>query len=189
MGFLKNKKFLIVGIISPRSIAYGIAMAMYEQGAQLSFTYQSKRLEKKVKNITNKFCPDHVLECDVSIDDHIENVFLQINKTWENLDGIIHSVAYSPKEELRGDFVSEVTREGFKITHDISVYSLLALVKYGRYMMKNAAITTLSYLGSPIAPKRMASQDSHRSRVSSGSGSPVSSMAMAPTWAYLNKKV
>ncbi|MCB1801327.1 MAG: enoyl-ACP reductase [Gammaproteobacteria bacterium] len=149
MGFLQNKRALIVGVASNRSIAYGVAAAMHREGAELAFTYQGEKLQERVTGFAKEFDSDLVLPLDVSSDDEIDNVFTELGKRWDGLDCIIHSVGFAPREQLEGSYVDAVTREGFRIAHDISAYSLAALAKAGRDMMKgrNGAIVTMSYLG------------------------------------------
>ncbi|MCF6764865.1 enoyl-ACP reductase [Thiotrichales bacterium 19S3-7] len=153
MGFLQGKKILIVGLLSNKSIAYGVAEALHREGAELAFTYQSERFKDRVHKLTDKYNPAAIVECDVTNDQQIENVFKELSQTWDGLDGIIHSVAYAPADQLSGDFISAVNREGFKVAHDISAYSFAALAKAGRDMMKgrNAALVTMTYLGSERA--------------------------------------
>jgi enoyl-[acyl-carrier protein] reductase I len=154
MGFLANKKVLIVGMLSNRSIAYGIAKAMHREGAELAFTYFGERFEERVKELAAEFNSTIVLPCDVSNDADIDNVMAELNKTWDNLDGLIHSVAFAPSEQLDGDYAEVVTREGFRIAHDVSSYSLAALAKAAKPLLEksgNAAILTLSYLGAERA--------------------------------------
>jgi enoyl-[acyl-carrier protein] reductase I len=149
MGFLKGKRALIVGVASPRSIAWGIANAMFEQGAELAFTYQNEKLKKRVDKIAEQCGSQIVLPCDVAFDEQIDNVFDQLSKSWDGLDIIVHSVGFAPREQLEGDYLDAVTREGFRIAHDISSYSFAALAKAGRPMMegRNGALLTLSYMG------------------------------------------
>jgi enoyl-[acyl-carrier protein] reductase I len=149
MGFLKNKRVLIVGVASPRSIAWGIAKAMHEQGADLAFTYQTEKLKSRVDKIAEQ-CGSHiVLPCDVAHDEEIDSVFEQLASHWDGLDVIVHSVGFAPREQLEGDYLDVVTREGFRIAHDISSYSFAALAKAGRKMMegRNGALLTLTYMG------------------------------------------
>jgi enoyl-[acyl-carrier protein] reductase I len=149
MGFLKNKRVLIVGVASPRSIAWGIAKAMHEQGAELAFTYQTEKLKSRVDKIAEQ-CGSHiVLPCDVAHDEEIDSVFEQLASHWDGLDVIVHSVGFAPREQLEGDYLDVVTREGFRIAHDISSYSFAALAKAGRKMMegRNGALLTLTYMG------------------------------------------
>jgi enoyl-[acyl-carrier protein] reductase I len=149
MGFLAGKRALIVGVASNRSIAYGIAQAMRREGAELAFTYQNERLKERVDKIAADCDSDIIVPCDVENDREIEAVFERLDDYWDGLDVIVHSVAYAPKEELEGDFLDNVTRDGFRIAHDISSYSFSALAKAGRQMMqgRNGALLTLSYLG------------------------------------------
>lgn len=149
MGFLANKKALIVGVASNRSIAYGVAEAMRREGAELAFTYQGEKLAKRVTGFASDFDSDIVLPMDVSSDEDIDNVFAELGKVWDGLDCIIHSVGFAPRDQLEGSYIDAVTREGFQIAHDISAYSLAALAKAGRPMMqgRNGSIVTMSYLG------------------------------------------
>jgi len=150
MGFLTGKRALIFGVASNRSIAWGIAQAMHREGAELAFTYMGERLRERVEKLAGECDSDIVLPCDVEDDAQIEAVFEKLDDYWESLDIIIHSVAFAPKEMLEGDYLDNLTREGFSKAHDISSYSLAAIAKAGRHMMQNrgdAAILTLSYLG------------------------------------------
>jgi enoyl-[acyl-carrier protein] reductase I len=149
MGLLTGKRALIVGVASNRSIAYGIAKAMRREGAELAFTYQNERLKERVEKFAAEFDSDILVPCNVESDQEVDAVFEHLDNYWEYLDVLVHSVAFAPREELEGDFLDNVTREGFRTAHDISSYSLAALAKAGRHMMKdrNAAILTLSYLG------------------------------------------
>jgi enoyl-[acyl-carrier protein] reductase I len=153
MGFLHGKKILIVGVASNRSIAYGIAEAMRREGAELAFTYQGEKLKDRVEKFAEEFGSKIVLPCDVASDAEIAEVFEGLAKHWDGLDGIVHSVAYAPREALDGNYVDAVTRENFAIAHDISSYSFTALAKAGREMMagRNGALLTLSYLGAERA--------------------------------------
>ena len=149
MGFLVGKKILITGMISNRSIAYGIASACKREGAELAFTYQGERAKDRVIEFAKEFNSDIALPCDVSSDEQIAEVFAELGKKWDGLDGLVHSVAFAPKDALANDFLSSVTRENFRIAHDISSYSFAALAKAALPMMenRNAALLTLSYLG------------------------------------------
>ena len=149
MGFLQNKRALIVGVASNRSIAYGIASAMHREGAELAFTYQGGKLKDRVSGFAAEFGSDIVLPLDVASDEQIDNVFDDLATHWDGLDCLVHSVGFAPREQLEGSYVDAVTREGFRIAHDISAYSLAALAKAGRPMMqgRNGAIVTMSYLG------------------------------------------
>lgn len=153
MGFMHGKRVLIVGLASNRSIAYGIAKAMYREGAELAFTFQNDKLQSRVETMAAECESNIVLELDVSSDEQINNVFTELGKRWDGLDCIVHSVAFAPREALDGDFVNATTRENFQIAHDISAYSFVALAKAGRAMMagRNGSLLTLSYLGSERA--------------------------------------
>ena len=150
MGFLEGKRALIVGVASPRSIAWSIAEAMYEQGAELAFTYQNDRLKSRVEKIAAATNSEITIPCDVALDDDIDNVFTQLRKHWDGFDILVHSVGFAPREQLVGDYLEAVTREGFQIAHDISSYSFAALAKAGLSMMegRDAALLTLTYMGS-----------------------------------------
>lgn len=149
MGFLNGKRALIVGLASNRSIAWGIAQAMKREGAELAFSYPNDKMGDRVRKMAAECGSDIVLPCDVSSDDQINALFADLGKRWDGLDIIIHSVAFAPADQLAGDFLECVTREGFAIAHDISAYSFVALAKAGHPMMKgrNGALLTLSYLG------------------------------------------
>ena len=149
MGFLTGKRALIVGIASQRSIAWGIAEALQREGAQLAFTYQNDRLKDRVDEAARTFGSDIVLPCDVAEDAQIQSVFKQLGEQWNSLDILVHSVGFAPREALQGEFLDGLTRENFAIAHDISSYSLAALAKAARPLMRerNGAILTLTYLG------------------------------------------
>jgi len=153
MGFLKGKKALIVGLASNRSIAYGIAKALHDQGAELAFTYQNEKLQERVINMAIEFDSKMTFPCDVSSDAEIDQVIKELERQWGSLDIIIHSVAFAPMEQLNGDFLDCVNREGFRIAHDISSYSLIALAKAAAPLMEGTqgAILTLSYYGAEKA--------------------------------------
>ena len=135
MGFMQDKRVLIVGLASNRSIAYGIARAMYREGAELAFTYQNEKLQSRVETMATEFESSITLELDVGNDEQINNVFTELANHWDGLDCIVHSVAFAPREALDGDFVNATTRENFQIAHDVSAYSFVALAKAGRAMM------------------------------------------------------
>jgi len=152
MGFLSGKRALVTGVISDRSIAYGIAESIFREGGELAFTCQNEALKDRVYEIVKKFNPVAVLPCDVSKDDEIANVFTTLEKNhWhDGIDIIIHSVAFAPRDQISGDFIDNVTREGFRIAHDISAYSFAALGKAGKKLLmqrKNSSLLTVSYLG------------------------------------------
>jgi enoyl-[acyl-carrier protein] reductase I len=149
MGFLANKKVLIAGLLSNRSIAYGIAKAMHREGAELVFTYQGESVKDRVQKLAQEFGDPAIFPCDVASDAEIERLFVELGRHWDGLDCIVHSIAYAPREALAGDFLENVNREAFRIAHDISSYSFAALAKAGLPMMlgRNASLLTLSYLG------------------------------------------
>jgi len=136
MGFLTGKKILIAGLLSNRSIAYGIAQAMHREGAELAFTYQIDKHQKRVADLAANFDSNIVLPCDVAEDDQIESLFTSLAKEWDGLDGVVHSVAFVPKTALDGDYLDAVDREYFRIAHDISSYSFSALAKAAYPMME-----------------------------------------------------
>jgi enoyl-[acyl-carrier protein] reductase I len=153
MGFLSGKRALIVGVASDRSIAWGIAKAMHREGAELAFTYQNDKLKERVDKFAAQVGSDITLPCDVASDEQIDAVFARLDDYWDGLDIIVHSVAFAPREELAGTFVESTTREGFRVAHEISAYSFVALAKAGRAMMqgRNGALLTLSYIGAERA--------------------------------------
>ena len=136
MGFLQGKRALIVGLASNRSIAWGISQAMHREGAELAFTYQNEKLQDRVAKMAAELDSDIVVPCDVSSDEQIDNVFNELDNYWDGLDIIVHSVAFAPRNELEGDYLDNVTRDGFRLAHEISSYSFAALAKAGRNMME-----------------------------------------------------
>lgn len=154
MGFLQGKRALITGIASDRSIASGIAEAMHREGAQLAFTYQNEKLKTRVEGAAKEYGSDIVLPLDVSDDAQIANCFEQLGQHWsDGFDILVHAIAFAPREAIAGEFLDGMTRENFAIAHDVSAYSLSALAKAARPLMKgrNGAIVTLSYLGAERA--------------------------------------
>ncbi len=149
MGFLQDKKILVTGIASNRSIAYGVAKAMHREGATLALTYQGDKLKGRVEKFAEEFGADQVLPLDVTSDEQITAVFETLDKAWGGLDGIVHSIGFAPRDQLEGSFVDAVTREGFHTTMDISAYSFAALAKASRGLMagRNGALLTMTYLG------------------------------------------
>jgi enoyl-[acyl-carrier protein] reductase I len=149
MGFLAGKRLLITGLLSNRSIAYGIASACKREGAELAFTYVGDRFKDRVSDLAQEFGSAIVLPCDVADDTQIEGVFAQLREHWNSLDGLVHSIGFAPREAIAGDFLDGLSREGFRIAHDISAYSFPALAKAALPMLSDkAALLTLSYLGS-----------------------------------------
>ena len=149
MGFLVGKRALIVGIASNRSIAWGIAQAMRREGAELAFTYQNDKLQSRVEKVATELGSSIVLPCDVESDAEIAAVFKTLAEQWDGLDIVVHSVAYAPREALEGDFLEGISRENFRIAHDISAYSFAALAKAARPLMKGrrGSLITMTYLG------------------------------------------
>lgn len=149
MAFLKGKRILITGMLSNRSIAYGIAQSCFEQGAELAFTFQNERFETRVKDMAAEFGSGLCLPLDVAEDAQIEALFTSLSAHWPSLDGLVHAIAFAPREAIAGDFMEGLSREGFRIAHDISAYSFAALAKAAMPMMqdKGGAMVTLSYLG------------------------------------------
>ncbi len=149
MGFLKEKRILITGLLSNRSIAYGIAKAMHREGAELAFTFQGEGVRDRVEKLAAEFGSDLILPCDVASDIQISECFDSLGKRWDSLDGIVHSIAFAPREALSGDYLESVDREAFRIAHDVSSYSFAALAKAGMPLMqgRNASLLTLTYLG------------------------------------------
>lgn len=153
MGFLSGKKALIVGLASNRSIAYGIAKAFHEQGAELAFTYQNEKLQSRVETMAAEFNSSLTFPCDVASDLDIQSVFEQLGSHWDKLDILIHSVAFAPADQIGGDFIEHANREGFRIAHDISAYSLVGLTQAALPMMEGTqgSVLTLSYYGAEKA--------------------------------------
>ena len=149
MGFLQNKKILITGLLSNRSIAYGIAGAMHREGAALAFTYQGEGVKDRVLKLAAEFASDIVLPCDVSSDEEIAKLFTDLGARWQGLDGLVHSIAFAPREALAGRFLDGLTRDAFRISHEVSSYSFAALAKGALPLMqgRRSALLTLSYLG------------------------------------------
>ena len=150
MSFLKGKRALIVGLASNRSIAWGIAKAMKEQGAELAFSFQGDRLGERVVEMASELGSNLVFPCDVVDDAQIDALMTSLSAHWtDGFDIVIHSVGFAPREALEGNYLESVTRENFRIAHDISSYSFAALAKAAKpYLRPNAALLTLSYLGS-----------------------------------------
>jgi enoyl-[acyl-carrier protein] reductase I len=153
MGFLQGKRALITGIASQRSIASGIADAMHRQGAELALTYQNDKLKSRVEAAATAYGSNIVLPLDVADDGQIDACFSELGKHWDGFDILVHCIAFAPREAIEGDFLDGITRENYHIAHDISAYSLAALGKAARPMMKgrNGSILTLSYLGAERA--------------------------------------
>ena len=149
MGFLAGKRVLITGLLSNRSIAYGIATAMQREDATLAFTYQGEGVKDRVLKLAAEFGSDIVLPCDVASDEEIAKLFADLGARWDGLDGIIHSIAFAPREALAGAYLDGLTRDAFRVAHEVSSYSFAALAKAALPMMqgRQAALLTLTYLG------------------------------------------
>ena len=149
MNLLAGKKILITGVLSNRSIAYGVAKACAREGATLAFTYVNDDLKDRVTKIVAEFGACPVLRCDVVSDEQIAALFETLNSEWGALDGMLHAIAFAPRESLTGDFLEGMTRQAFATAHDISSYSFAALAKAARPLLqnRNASLLTLTYLG------------------------------------------
>ncbi|MBU4183492.1 MAG: enoyl-[acyl-carrier-protein] reductase [Burkholderiales bacterium RIFCSPHIGHO2_02_FULL_66_10] len=148
MGFLTGKKLLITGVLSNRSIAYGIARACHQQGAELAFSYVGERFKDRITEFAAEFGSTLIFDCDVSDDDQIHQMFADLSKAWPKFDGFVHSIGFAPREAIAGDFLDGLSREAFRIAHDISAYSFPAMAKAALpYLNDRAALLTLSYLG------------------------------------------
>ena len=149
MGFLQGRRILVTGLLSNRSIAYGIARACAREGAELAFTYAGEGLRDRVVELAKEFGTDRVFPCDVADDAQIEALFASLRGHWDGLEGLVHAIAFAPREALKGGFHESVTRDAFRTAHEISSYSLAALAKAAAPMMKGrpGSIVTLTYLG------------------------------------------
>src|SRR5688572_13666635 len=149
MGLLSGKKILVTGLLSNRSIAYGVAKAAQREGAELAFTYQNERFRDRVTDMAAELGSKVAIPCEVTSDAEIASVFEELGKTWGALDGLVHAIAFAPREAIAGDFLEGLSREAFRQAHDISAYSFPALAKAALPMMqgRRAALVTLTYLG------------------------------------------
>ncbi len=149
MGFISGKKILITGLLSNRSIAYGIAKACHREGAELALTYVGERFKERTVDFAKEFDTELIFDCDVSSDEQIEALFTDLAKTWPQCDGFVHAIGFAPREAIAGDFLDGFSREAYRIAHDISAYSFPAMGKAALPMLRpNAALLTLTYLGS-----------------------------------------
>ena len=148
-GLLAGKKILVTGLLSNRSIAHGIAQAARREGADLAFTYQNERFKDRVADMAAELGSKIALPCDVASDAEISSLFEQLKRHWDGLDGLVHAIAFAPREAIAGDFLDGLSRAAFAQAHDVSSYSFPALAKAALPMMKgrNAALVTLTYLG------------------------------------------
>ena len=148
MGFLAGKKLLITGVLSNRSIAYGIAKACHAQGAELAFSYVGERFKDRITEFAAEFNSTLVFDCDVADDAQIDKMFADLAQAWPRFDGFVHSIGFAPREAIAGDFLEGLSRESFRIAHDISAYSFPAMTKAALpYLAPKASLLTLSYLG------------------------------------------
>jgi enoyl-[acyl-carrier protein] reductase I len=149
MGFLAGKRALITGVASNRSIAWGIAQAMHREGAELALTYQNDKLQPRAEKMAAELGCSITLPCEVERDADIDGLFEALKQHWDGLDILVHSIAYAPREALEGDFLEGISRENFRIAHDISSYSFAALAKAARPLMKGrrGSLITMTYLG------------------------------------------
>jgi enoyl-[acyl-carrier protein] reductase I len=148
MGFLAGKKLLITGVLSNRSIAYGVAKACHQQGAELAFSYVGERFKDRITEFAADFDSKLIFDCDVSSDEQIDKMFADLSQTWPKFDGFVHSIGFAPREAIAGDFMDGLSRENFRIAHDISAYSFPGMAKAALpYLNEKAALLTLSYLG------------------------------------------
>jgi len=148
MGFLAGKKLLITGVLSNRSIAYGIAKACHQQGAELAFSYVGDRFKDRITEFAADFDSKLIFDCDVGDDAQIEKLFTDLSQTWPTFDGFVHSIGFAPREAITGDFLEGLSREAFRIAHDISAYSFPAMAKAALpYLNDKASLLTLSYMG------------------------------------------
>lgn len=149
MAYLSGKRILITGLLSNRSIAYGIAKACHREGAELAFTYVGERFKERITEFAKEFNSSLIFDCDVGSDEQIHALFKELGKSWPQFDGFVHSIGFAPREAIAGDFLEGLSREAFTIAHDISAYSFPAMAKEALPMLSpNAALLTLTYLGS-----------------------------------------
>jgi enoyl-[acyl-carrier protein] reductase I len=149
MGFLSGKRLLITGVLSNRSIAYGIARACHAQGAELAFSYVGERFRERITEFAREFGSELVFDCDVADDAQITKLFDDLGQTWPQFDGFVHSIGFAPREAIAGDFLEGLSREAFRIAHDVSAYSFPAMAKAAAPRLRpGAALLTLTYLGS-----------------------------------------
>jgi enoyl-[acyl-carrier protein] reductase I len=149
MGFLSGKRILITGLLSSRSIAWGIARAAHREGAELAFTYQNERVRDRVAELAMELGAQRLFPCDVSSDEEISALAQAVGVHWDGLEGLVHAIAYVPKEALSGDLLEGYSREAFRIAHEVSAYSFPALAKAFAPLMlgRRGALLTLSYIG------------------------------------------
>jgi enoyl-[acyl-carrier protein] reductase I len=146
-GLMQGKRGLIMGLANDRSLAWGIARALGENGAELAFSYQGEALEKRVRPLAMELGSDHVIDCDVSDMRALDKAFDALEKRWQTIDFVVHAIGYSDKNELRGKFV-DTSMDNFLMTMNISVYSFVAVAQRARALMSGGgALLTLTYYG------------------------------------------
>ena len=147
-GFLAGKKLLITGVLSNRSIAYGIARACHAQGAELAFSYVGERFKDRISEFAAEFGSQMVFDCDVASDEQIDKLFADLGSAWGKFDGFVHAIGFAPREAIAGNFFDGLSRENFRIAHDISAYSFAGMAKAALpYLSDKSCLLTLSYLG------------------------------------------
>ena len=148
MGFLAGKRLLVTGVLNHRSIAYGIAQACHREGAELAFSYVGDRFKDRIAEIAANFGSDLTFDCDVGDDAQVERLFGELGERWDRFDGFVHAIGFAPREAIAGDFLDGLSREAFRIAHDISAYSFPAMAKAALPRLNpGSALTTLTYLG------------------------------------------
>jgi enoyl-[acyl-carrier protein] reductase I len=164
MGFLQGRRILITGMLSNRSIAYGIAKSCAREGAELAFTYQGEGIRERVVDLAREFSTDRVFACDVADDAQIEALFADLGRQWDGLDGLVHAIAFAPREALKGPFHTSVTREALRVAHDSSSYNVMGLAKA-------SLEACVRYLASSLGPGAI--------RVNAISAGPIKTLAAA----------
>ncbi len=149
MGFLSGKRILVTGLLSNRSIAWGIAKAAKREGADLAFTYQNDRFRERVADMAAELGSSLVFACDVASDEEIARLAADLGAQWDGMDGLVHALAFAPRETIAGDFLEGMSREGFRVAHDVSAYSFPALAKAFAPLLvaRRGSLVTLTYLG------------------------------------------
>ena len=149
MGFLAGKRAFIVGVATDRSIAWGIAQAMHREGAELAFSYVNDKMKERVEPLAHSIGSRLTMPLDVTVDGQIDAAYELLKREWGGLDVLVHAVAFAPREALTGTFVAATSREGFRVAHDVSSYSLTALARGAQPLMagRAGALLTLTYLG------------------------------------------
>lgn len=148
MGFLSGKRFLVMGMASSSSLAYGIARSCAREGAELAFTFQDDRLAKRVRKLADQLGSALCFPCNVSSDEQIDELFKELKTHWDTFDGVVHAIGFAPSEAISGDYFDGLSREAFRIAHDVSSYSFSALAKGAHLMIREGgSLLTLSFIG------------------------------------------